>query len=110
VSAPSGEAWWLRAAGVRRLRKGQPVNVIALAVIAFGVGLLVVMQLCDRLPHRAFYSRRAFEPPPLTWAEQQEQEQVDWQEPPTVELHRRPVLPVARELEHGRSRELDRRW
>jgi len=82
--------------------------MMALAVVGFGVGVLVLMVVCDLLPHRAFYSRRAFEPPPRTWAEEQDDlERVDWQPWGPTELYRPDPRPIRRGLPASAGRELE---
>jgi hypothetical protein len=68
----------------------QQLPPFAQGVIGLGLLLLLLEVVVDLLPGRFFYSRRAFEPPVQTWAEQQQQRR----EPLQGEL-RRPT----RELE-----------
>ena len=68
----------------------------------------VLMWLVDAIPGRAFYSRRAFEPPVRTYAElEAEAERVDWQAWEPTELYRSPREPVRRGLPASSGRELE---
>jgi hypothetical protein len=65
----------------------QALPPLAQGVVGFGLFLLLLEVVVDLLPGRFFYSRRAFEPPPRTWAEQQ---QPEWElrRLPRAELER----------------------
>jgi hypothetical protein len=94
------------------MREGEPVTLLARAPefpwpVVIVLAALAAMCLLDRLPARSFYSRRAFEPPVRTYADQAARlAELEATQAPTEplrgELYRRgPELgqPASRELE-----------